>query len=91
MKKMQKERRVRKTPIGPAPGSDHWGVIIFAFSILQTHALDCVEMDRNEAAFMLYICSIPFKGEQLLPVGTVAVCFHPLKQSAKPYRSLPHY
>jgi len=80
------EAAARKTPIrGPLPpGPGHWGSCVRLLDPADScRTLDCIEMNRNEAA--LCCCSVRFHtrgGESLLAVGTVTgMTLNPLKQS----------
>jgi splicing factor 3B subunit 3 len=81
------EKEVRKTPIrGPIPpGPGHWGSCVRLLDPSDScKTLDCVEMNRNEAA--LCCASVRFHskgGEPLLAVGTVSnMTMNPLRQQA---------
>ena len=81
------ERAARSTPIrGPLPPEPgHWGSCIRLLDPADScKTLDCVEMNRREAA--LCCCSVRFLtrgGESLLAVGTVTgMTMNPLKQTA---------
>ena len=81
------EKAARTTPIrGPVPpGPGHWGSCVRLLDPSSSGAtLDCLEMNRNEAA--LCCTSVRFHtrgGESLLAVGTVTgMTMHPLKQTA---------
>ena len=81
------EKAARLTPIrGPVPPEPgHWGSCIRLLDPSDScRTLDCIEMNRNEAA--LCCTSVRFHtrgGESLLAVGTVTgMTMHPLKQTA---------
>jgi len=81
------EKEARKTPIrGPIPpGPGHWGSCVRLLDPADScRTLDCLEMNRNEAA--LCCSSVRFHskgGEPLLAVGTVSnMMMNPLRQSA---------
>ena len=83
----EEELAARSTPIrGPVPPSaGHWGSCIRLLDPSDScKTLDCVEMNRNEAA--LCCTSVRFhtqSGESLLAVGTVTeMTMHPLNQTA---------
>ena len=83
----EEEKAARATPIrGPVPpGPGHWGSCIRLLDPGNACAtLDCLEMNRNEAA--LCCTSVRFHtrgGESLLAVGTVTgMSMNPLKQTA---------
>ena len=81
------EKEARRTPIrGPVPPEPgHWGSCVRLMDPADGCAsLECIEMNRNEAA--LCCASVRFHsrgGEPLLAVGTVTgMTLHPLKQAA---------
>jgi splicing factor 3B subunit 3 len=81
------EKAARATPIrGPLPPEPgHWGSCIRLLDPSDAcRTLDCIEMNRNEAA--LCCTSVRFHtrgGESLLAVGTVTgMTMHPLKQTS---------
>lgn len=81
------EKAARATPIrGPLPPEPgHWGSCIRLLDPSDAcRTLDCIEMNRNEAA--LCCTSVRFHtrgGESLLAVGTVTgMTMHPLKQAS---------
>ena len=81
------EKAARATPIrGPVPpGPGYWGSCVRLLDPSNScSTLDCIEMNRNEAA--LCCTSVRFHtrgGESLLAVGTVTgMTMHPLKQTA---------
>lgn len=81
------EKAARQTPIrGPLPPeSGHWGSCVRLLDPSQScRTLDCIEMNRNEAA--LCCCSVRFHtrgGESLLAVGTVTgMSMNPLRHTA---------
>ena len=83
----EEEKAARVTPIrGPVPpGDGFWGSCVRLLDPSNScSTLDCIEMNRNEAA--LCCTSVRFHtrgGESLLAVGTVTgMTMHPLKQTA---------
>jgi splicing factor 3B subunit 3 len=81
------EKEARATPIrGPfPPGPGHWGSCVRLLDPSDScRTLDCVEMNRNEAALCCAAVRFHSKGgEPLLAVGTVAnMTLQPLRQSA---------